>query len=44
MLVVISMSGFIYDGVNQPLIGADTSVINGRAWEWDNTQQAWIKS
>ncbi len=34
--------GFFYDGVNQPLIGADTSVINGRAWEWDNSQQAWI--
>ncbi len=34
--------GFYYDGVNQPLIGSDTSVINGRAWEWDNSAQSWV--
>jgi len=34
--------GIFYDGTNQPLIGADTTIINGRAWEWDNTNQTWI--
>jgi hypothetical protein len=34
--------GIFYDGTNQPLIGADTSNINGRAWEWDETNQQWI--
>ncbi len=34
--------GIYYDGTNQPLIGADTTAINGRAWEWDDTNQNWI--
>lgn len=34
--------GIFYDSTNQPLIGADTSTINGRAWEWDNANQEWI--
>jgi len=34
--------GIFYDGTNQPLIGADTSNINGRAWEWDETNRQWI--
>lgn len=33
--------GFFYDGVNRPMIGADT-VSNGRAWEWDNAQNKWL--
>jgi hypothetical protein len=33
--------GLFYDGVSQPMIGADTSQ-NGRAWEWDNAQRAWV--
>ncbi len=32
--------GLFYDGVNQPLIAADT-IPNDRAWEWDNTQSKW---
>ncbi len=34
--------GIFYDGTNQPMIGADTTVINERAWEWDNLQQTWV--
>ncbi len=34
--------GIFYDGIDEPLVGGDTTVINDRAWEWDDTNNEWI--
>ncbi len=35
--------GIYYDGTNEPLIGVDTTVINARGWEWNDSLQTWIQ-